>query len=488
MNVPPDRIRGCNAQEVSGSGDFVLYWMTAFRRRRYNFALQRAVWWAAELRKPLLVVEGLQRRYPWASARFHAFLLRGMRDNLRDFQGSAALYYPFAETPGTPACGMIRSLASRACVVVTDDFPAFEIPSWIRAAAAPSPVLVEKVDANGLLPVRAGAVFRTAHAFRRFLHRNLPAQLDALPQCDPLEGLDLPGVKLPPAFRQRWPALSARELDSAETMAAGLVEDSEARPVSGVSGGPAAARRRLRDFLERLESYDAARNDPDADAGSGLSPYLHFGHIGSHEIFAGIAANERWTTARIRARAAGSRAGWWGMSPGAEAFLDQTVTWRELGFNACAQRPDYDRYDSLPDWARRTLELHAADRRPFLYTLEQFEGAATHDRLWNAAQAQLRQEGRIHNYLRMLWGKKILEWSASPEQALEIMIHLNNKYALDGRDPNSYTGIFWTLGRYDRPWGPERPVFGTVRYMSSENAARKLHLRSYLARYGGTAA
>ena len=171
------------------------------------------------------------------------------------------------------------------------------------------------------------------------------------------------------------------------------------------------------------------------------------------------------------------------MSPSAEAFLDQAVTWREVGYNFCAHRSDFDRFESLPEWARATLARHAADPRTVVYDLGAFAAAQTHDPLWNAAQTQLVVEGRIHNYLRMLWGKKILEWTRSPEEALDVMIELNNRYALDGRDPNSYSGIFWVLGRYDRAWGPERPIFGTVRYMSSENTARKMNVKGYLRRF-----
>ena len=185
---------------------------------------------------------------------------------------------------------------------------------------------------------------------------------------------------------------------------------------------------------------------------------------------------EGWHPARISGRADGRRSGWWGLSASAEAFLDQLITWRELGFNFCHVREDYDRIESLPLWARETLQKHAGDPRPYVHPIEQLETAETHDALWNAAQTQLLREGRIHNYLRMLWGKKILEWTASPQEALDVMIHLNNKYALDGRDPNSYSGILWCFGRYDRPWGPERPIFGKVRYMSSENTRRKFRL------------
>jgi deoxyribodipyrimidine photo-lyase len=163
--------------------------------------------------------------------------------------------------------------------------------------------------------------------------------------------------------------------------------------------------------------------------------------------------------------------------------LDELVTWRELGFNMCWQRPDYDQYESLPAWAQQTLEEHSSDLRPVVYTLDQLQSATTHDALWNAAQTQLVTEGRMHNYLRMLWGKKILEWSATPRDALASMIELNNRFAVDGRNPNSYSGIFWVLGRYDRAWGPERPIFGKIRYMTSENTARKLKLSNYLRSY-----
>jgi deoxyribodipyrimidine photo-lyase len=172
------------------------------------------------------------------------------------------------------------------------------------------------------------------------------------------------------------------------------------------------------------------------------------------------------------------------MSVPAEAFLDQLVTWREVGLNMCTLRPDdYMRYESLPDWAQKTLADHQKDPRGALYTRAELEGARTGDRVWNAAQRELLREGRIHNYLRMLWGKRVLEWTRTPEEALEILIELNDKYALDGRDPNSYSGIFWTFGRYDRPWGPERPVYGSVRYMSSANTVKKLDLERYLERY-----
>jgi deoxyribodipyrimidine photo-lyase len=197
-----------------------------------------------------------------------------------------------------------------------------------------------------------------------------------------------------------------------------------------------------------------------------------------------VAARERWTPERLAAKATGAREGWWGMGPAAEKFLDEAVTWREVGYNMAAHRPDFERYESLPAWAQTTLARHEGDPRPELYSRAELAAGATRDELWNAAQEELRDVGRIHNYLRMLWGKKVLQWSRTPRAALATLIHLNNRYALDGRDPNSYTGIFWCFGRYDRPWPPERPIFGTVRYMTSESTRRKFKVDGYVARYG----
>jgi deoxyribodipyrimidine photo-lyase len=233
-----------------------------------------------------------------------------------------------------------------------------------------------------------------------------------------------------------------------------------------------------------LSRYAEQRNHPDADATSGLSPWLHFGHLSAHEVFARVTDAEGWTPDQL-AGAGGKRAGFWGLGAGAEAFLDQLVTWRELGYVEAARRDDHAAYDSVPAWARRTLARHAGDPREHVYDLEELEGARTGDPIWNAAQRQLVGEGRIQGYLRMLWGKRVIGWSRSAEEACAKLVALNDRWALDGRDPNSYSGILWCFGKYDRPWGPERPVFGTVRYMTSASAARKLRMKAWLARWGG---
>jgi deoxyribodipyrimidine photo-lyase len=482
--VPPIRIRGANDTPVRHDGAFVLYWMNASRRLHWNFALQRAVEWATELGRPLLVLEALNADYPWASDRIHAFVLHGMADNLRLAEDAGVAYYPYVEPAARAGRGLLEALASQACVVVTDEFPAFFLPGLVWAAARRVSVRLEAVDSNGILPLRATErAYPTAYAFRGFLHKELPTHLDTWPVPDPLQGERLPPLgELPSEATRRWPP-AVPGLLTAEDALAALPIDHGVEPVA-MPGGALAGGALLDRFMEeRLGGYGEHRNTPDRDGTSELSPYLHFGHVSPHEILSRLAGLEGWTPLDLQPEARGGRAGW-GMRASATEFVDQFITWRELGLNMCAHRDNYDQFASLPDWALTTLREHARDPREYLYSPEGFERAATHDPLWNAAQTQLVREGRIHNYLRMLWGKKILEWSASPEEALAVMIELNNKYALDGRDPNSYSGIFWVLGRYDRPWGPERPVFGKVRYMSSVNTARKHRVAEYLSRYG----
>ncbi len=486
--VPAGRIRICNPAPVRGDSEFVLYWMIAFRRLSSNFSLQRAVELAIELKKPLVIFEPLRIGYRWASDRIHRFVIDGMAENaarIAALKNAGVMYFPYVEPRPNADKGLLAALAQHACVVVTDDFPSFFLPRIVSAAASRLPVRLESVDSNGLLPLRAtDRVFTTAFSFRAFLQKQLPPYLEEFPIANPLKGVRLPPFKsLPPVITKRWPAVSAKLLARDRAELAALPIDHSVSIVEA-RGGSTVARQRLTKFLDHhLPHYAAGANDPDADNRSGLSPYLHFGHISAHELFHELMLREEWSPASLGEKTGGKREGWWGASPGAESWLDEFITWRELGYNMTSHRDDYDQYQSLPAWAQATLARHERDPRQFVYSLEEFATAATHDPLWNAAQTQLIREGRIHNYLRMLWGKKILEWTATPRDALDVMIELNNKYALDGRNPNSYSGIFWVLGRYDRPWGPERPIFGSIRYMSSENTRKKIRVREYLSTY-----
>lgn len=480
--VPPIRIGPLNAKSVRTDGRYVLYWMSSARRAGWNFALDRAIGFAKDLRRPLVVLETLACDSPWMNPRHAAMILDGMAANAKQFRRDRVDYVPVVAADSVRLARVLTAAMKQASVAVTDWNVLRESADFAATLSAGSPVLVERVDSNGLLPVAASDhAYPTAYAFRRFLQRSLANYLSDLPIAAP----KLPGrfprtADLPIRATRHCLVGMESVLENGLDFVARHAADSGVLAVK-LGGGSVAGRQMLARFLgERLARYEEERNQPESDATSGLSPYLHHGHISVHEVFAELARQQEWSPDRLSEGGSGSREGWWGMDSSAEAFLDELVTWREVGFNMCAHRSDYDEPDSLPDWAQATLNEHAGDRRPHEYSLDEFRDSATHNELWNAAQRQLVNEGIIHNYLRMLWGKKILEWTPDWQTAMETMIELNNAYAVDGCDPNSYSGIFWVLGRYDRAWGPERPVFGKIRYMSSANTARKVRVRNYI--------
>jgi deoxyribodipyrimidine photo-lyase len=486
--VPVERIRQIGDRPANAGGNYVLYWMIANRRTRSNYSLDRAIEWSRKLDKPLVVLEALRAGYRWASDRIHSFVIEGMIENGKAFAKAPVTWFPWLESRPGDGKGLLAGLARDACVVVSDDFPCFFLPRMIESASRQIPVLFEVVDSNGMIPMRhTSRIFARAVDFRRYLQKEVGPWLDQRPVAEPLKNLKLPQLaQLPVQVTRKWPVADLQEYEqSPERFLAAFPVDHSVTRVDRISGGSTAAKKQLARFVSdsMLGCYPDQRNEPEKDVASGLSPWLHFGHLSIHDVFEAVTGWKPWSSEKIAPKATGSKEGWWGAAPEVESFLDELITWRELGFNMCALNPEYDQYHSLPDWALRTLDKHRRDRRAHVYSLQEFASGATHDPLWNAAQGQLVEEGRIHNYLRMLWGKKILEWTESPEQALEFMIELNNRYALDGRNPNSYSGIFWVLGRYDRPWGPERPIYGNIRYMTSENTARKVKVKDYIRRY-----
>jgi deoxyribodipyrimidine photo-lyase len=388
-------------------------------------------------------------------------------------------YWPFVERVRGEGRGLLRRLAERACLVVTDDFPCFIVPAQAEALARQADVAVFAVDSNSVVPlsVLGPAVSAAAH-LRPRIHKAFAEAWAHRAAPEPELPAGARGRIDPPFEAWRAPPDLAAFVDA-------LPLDPLA-PVATRRGGAPAARARLRAFVaNQLRGYAKDRSEPrspDEGHASGLSPYLHFGHLSIEEVAeAVLATTGRWTPDELRVHCRGKREGYFTDDPDVNAFLDEALTWRDVGLNwhrhRRADAASLER--ALPPWALATLGAHASDPRPHVYTAEELEAAATHDPLWNAAQRELVAAGSIHNYLRMLWGKKVLEWSPSPAEAYRTLEHLNNKYALDGRDPNSYTGILWCFGLFDRPWAPERKVFGTVRYMSSDNTARKFDLASY---------
>jgi deoxyribodipyrimidine photo-lyase len=432
-----------------------------------------------------VILEILKVDYPYASHRLHTFMLNGLAERSRDLSGGPVFHYPFVEKEPQAADGLLVALSRQACAVVADDYPGFFLPAWIEEEGKKLPVRLNLVDSNGILPLRsADRTFTAAYHFRRFLQKQLPDLLAEKPMAEPLSGPLVEGKGCVDAETLScWPRTLLDEMREPGSLVKDLSLDSAVSPVE-ILGTTQAARDGLEAFLATsLQRYHEDSNHPDKEATSYLSPYFHFGNLSTHEVFAQLSSWEGWTPLRLAEKTDGSRKGWWGMSPGAEAFLDQLITWRELGFNYSSRRNDWADFGSLPEWAQKTLNEHEGDPRPHIYSYEEFLGARTHDPLWNAAQRQLLDQGVIHNYLRMLWGKKILEWTPSATEALQIMVDLNDRLAVDGRDPNSYSGIMWCLGRYDRGW-QERPIYGKIRSMSSERTRTKVRLEGYLTRFG----
>ncbi len=470
------RITAVNDRPEAG-GDYVLYWMIAARRTTYSYALDHAIDRAKALGVPLVVLEPLRAGYAWASDRMHAFVMQGMADNAQAFAKAGITYLSYVEPAPGQGKGLLEALAKHAALVITDEQMGFFQPHMVSAAGKKLGVRLEQVDGNGVLPLRAAPkAFSTAASFRRHLQKTLLPFLMEPPRAHPLQRLpaSVKGGEIPGPILRKWPSATSWK---------DLPIDHSVAPVT-YQGGSRAGDELLEVFIDRKLARYAERSHPDAGVASGLSPWLHFGHVGVHAVLAAIAQKTGWDPMRLAgAKVTGSREGWWGMPASEEAFLDEVVTWRELGHVYCFHEPNYADYATLPDWARKTLADHTKDKRPTLYTRAELEGAKTHDVIWNAAQRQLVADGRIDNYLRMLWGKKVLEWSTTPQVAFETLLDLNNKYSVDGRDPNSYSGVAWTFGRFDRAWGPVRPIFGTIRYMSSDSTKKKLDMKQWLARW-----
>ena len=446
MIVEPERLSVLKPGPP-GRGDFVLYWMQHAQRARENPALEYAASEAARLRLPLAVLFVLTP-YPSATAVHYRFLLGGLAETARALEARGARFIlRRGESPKVAA-----ELSRRAALAVCDAGWTRPELAWRREFAERSACPVIRVDGDAVVPVEAASDKPEWSAFtlRRKIEGAVPAYAARVPPVVELprdaRGLDLDGGA---------DLLRIDHGPLGPEYPGDRVPDQTALPPPGEE----AARTRFDTFLNTgLDRYDADRNDPTLDGTSGMSPYLHFGQV----------------SPVLLARKVLERGG-----AGAAPFIEQLTVRRELSLNLVRFLPDaYDRWEGLPDWARRTLQDAAGDKRDYIYSRPDFEAARTHDPYWNAAQNQLVRSGSIHNYMRMYWGKKILEWSADPREAYGTALYLNDRYALDGRDPNGYAGVAWCFGRHDRPWAG-RAVFGTVRYMNAAGLRRKFDADVY---------
>jgi len=428
------------------AGTCVVYWMQRAQRGSDNPALNVAVEAANALGKPAVVFFAPVPFYPHANLRHYRFLAEGIPD-IGERLGKRNIGFVLRRFPDHSLLRFCEQV--RPALVVGDENPMREPESWRRTVANRLSLPLWTVDADVIVPAKLLEKQQyAAHIIKPRLHAQL--------------GRFLIAPKNPRAKVGWTPPSGLESLPPDTDILQGWTLDTSVATVSGFRGGTNEALRLLQDFIRHgLPSYSKQRNRPEVIGTSRLSPYLHFGHIGP--ITVALAAQKA-------------------DAPNAdkEAFLNQIVVWRELAVNLVRFNPNYDNFECGEPWAHRTLAAHANDDRPVLYSERQLEDAETHDTLWNAAQIQMVTTGWMHNYLRMYWAKKILEWSPSPAQAFQIAVRLNDKYELDGRDPNGYAGIAWSIvGKFDRPWF-DRPIFGQIRYMSGGSTGKKFDSKKYI--------
>ncbi|MFN0138710.1 MAG: deoxyribodipyrimidine photo-lyase [Pyrinomonadaceae bacterium] len=449
-----ERVVALNDKPVNTRARYVLYWMQMFKRVDNNHALVWAIRKANELKLPLVVYEGLKYYYPWASDRIHTFILEGVEEKRREFARRDIRYVFYLQQDASSQKNTIATLARDAALIVTDDFPCFIIPEHNRRIAERAETAVHAVDSNGIIPMskfekEEYAAYTIRPKIKKLMNRYLE------PFANETVERSSTDIDLSCDFETVVTAENIAQL------VASCDIDHDVAPSRVYHGGTECGRARLKKFVDEiLPDYSSARSKPDRDGSSRLSAYLHFGFLSPLEIALAV----RESAAQQESK---------------DAYLEELIVRRELSYNLTRHNPNYDSLRCLPDWVQRTMRTHADDEREYLYSLEQLEAGETHDELWNSAQREMVQTGEMHNYVRMLWGKNVIAWSPTYEVAFETLVHLNNKYCLDGRNPNSYAGILWCFGKHDRAWF-ERPVFGLIRYMASHSTGKKFDSKKYI--------
>lgn len=448
-------------------GERILYWMQASVRVRDNLALAWAQREADARNLPLDVLFCLDATYPEANERSFAFLLDGLEDVSTGLEAQG-LHLTVALSPPGPA---VAAAAGLAALVVFDRgyLPFARKQRWQIAQGLGCPVVM--AEDNASVPVKtvsdkdewAAATLRPKLMRLASLEPPLPRPLaGSVPSRPDILATNLAQAGIPILEDRPSRAILPR---------LGIDTSVSATPLVG---GEKAAWLRWEHFRDhKLERYDDDRNDPTLDGQSGLGPALHFGHLSPLSLVEDLKARGLWKEPTTFRKA--------GEDP-VSRFLDEVLVRRELSFNFVVFNADHPTWKGLPAWARKTLETHKEDRRSAVYDRTAWEAGRTHDAIWNAAQHQLASTGVLHGYMRMYWGKKILEWSADPAQAYLDALYLNNKYALDGRDPNSYAGVAWCFGKHDRPWA-ERPVYGLVRCMTAGGLRKKFDVDEYVRKF-----
>ncbi|MDQ3195288.1 MAG: deoxyribodipyrimidine photo-lyase [Pseudomonadota bacterium] len=442
-------------QRDQRKGNYVLYWMQQAQRADYNDALEYAIQSANSLNQPLLAVFGLMHDYPEANQRHYAFMLEGLRETQSMLRERGIQLIVKLGAPPQVAL----AVGEQASIIICDRGYLRHQQQWRDALATRATCTVIQVETDAIVPVETTSDKQeiAARTIRPKIQKRIESYLQR-PVTQQVKKDSL-GLRFD---NSAGFSNQDRELDLDNALAQLNIDRSVARS-HYFKGGASPARALLHAFLSKnFDRYADKRSDPGADAGSHMSPYLHFGQIAALEIALAVRQQQGADAARA-------------------AFLEEMIVRRELSVNFVHFQPDYDKFTCLPAWAKSTLHKHRRDRREHAYDLTQLKDANTHDRYWNAAMREMKITGYMHNTMRMYWGKKILEWSATPEQAFGNALTLNNKYFLDGRDANSYANVAWLFGLHDRPF-PERLIYGTVRCMTAGGLERKYDIEAYVQR------
>ena len=440
--IDPSRIRTLKTGPFNGKA--VLYWMIRDKRVSDNWSLLVAQQIALKNKVPLIVCFQYIGRFPNSNIRQNGFLFKGLSETRHTLQ---KLNIEFLFLQGKPE-KVINELIEKRSVgtVVVDHNPLNVYRKRIKRVIGKTNIPFYQVDSHNIVPcwITSSKKEYAAYTIRPKIKNNLNTYLT-----------DIPQVIIHPYGDSRMNNLSLNSILS------GIDQDWTVKEVDWVKPGEIAAKDALKKLKTKLNGYSSNRNDPTKAALSDLSPYFHFGHIAPQRV--------AWEIHRSKLQ-----------KEDKDAFLEEMIIRRELSDNFCEYEPEYDQFEGFHAWSQKTLNEHRNDEREYIYTLSQFEAAETHDDLWNAAQNEMKITGKMHGYMRMYWAKKILEWSPSPETAQQIAIDLNDKYELDGRDPNGYTGIAWSIGGiHDRAWF-ERPIFGKIRYMNYNGCKSKFNVMKYI--------
>jgi deoxyribodipyrimidine photo-lyase len=443
--IQKERIKILSDKDITG-GYYVLYWMQASARAHYNHALEYAIRNANKLKNPVIVYFGLTDDFAEANQRHYHFLLEGLRETQLELQKKNINMVVQHQEPGK---GAIK-LAEEASLVVTDRGYLPLQRQWRQELAEEIECPLIQVESDVVVPVETASPKEEymAGTIRRKIQKEWDDFLVPLRMAKAQESsLDL--------------EFDSLDLGNINSILEQLKIDCDVDVVDWIQGGNLQARDHLKYFLEnKLDCFGDLRNDPTQNYLSNMSPYLHFGQISPLYI-------------ALQVKKTGS--------PGVESYLEELIIRRELSMNFVFYDSEYDNFNCLPDWAQKTLLEHARDPREYNYAVEELEKAQTHDPYWNAAQKEMIYLGKMHGYMRMYWGKKILEWTRNPIQAYHVALYLNNKYELDGRDPNGYAGVAWCFGKHDRAW-KEREIYGKVRYMNDNGLRRKFRIDRYVER------